>query len=354
MSSDRTEKPTARRLREARRKGQVARSRDLGQAAALLGTVLVLGWLGPAMARTLTEQIQLAFQQMGEARNLALTGGELTGLAVRTGRALAFVCGPVALASALVVVGIQAAQGGWVFSTEALTPDWTRLSPSHGIKRLGLSQGGIDLLKTVVVATVIAVLGWQDVREALTASQALNRTDAVSAAATGWTAVLAFMRRSGLALLVFAVADYGIQRWRFMKSQRMTKQEVRDDYRLTEGSPETKMRIRRIQRDMVRSRMLSAVPRATVVITNPTHYAVALEYRREVEPAPRVVAKGRDLVAQRIRAIAREHGVPIMENPPLARALYGSVPVGSVIPGSLFEAVAEVLAYLIKIRQLAL
>ncbi|MEW5981058.1 MAG: EscU/YscU/HrcU family type III secretion system export apparatus switch protein [Acidobacteriota bacterium] len=354
MSSDRTEQPTARRLREAKRKGQVARSRDLGQAAALVGTALVLGWMGPSMARILTEEIQLAFAQMGDQALATLTAGDLTRLAAKAGRAVALVCGPVALASVAMVVGSQAAQGGWIFSTDALRPDWARLSPARGIKRLGLSQGGVDLLKTILVVTTLAVLGWQDVRDAIVTSLALGRAEAVSAAADGWDAVLQFVRRSAVVLLAFALADYAVQRWRFIRSQRMTKQEVRDDYRLTEGSPETKMRVRRIQRDMIRSRMLSAVPRATVVVTNPTHYAVALEYRRGSEPAPRVVAKGRDLIAQRIKTVAREHGVPIAENPPLARALYGAVPVGGVIPGTLFEAVAEVLAYLIRLRQLAL
>lgn len=354
MSSDRTEKPTARRLREARRKGQVARSRDLGQAAALLGVIAVLGWIGPSMARTLEDQIRLAFEQMGDMALTSLAAGDLTQLALRAGRAAALVCGPVALASVVMVVAVQAVQGGWVFSVEALAVDWGRLSPARGIKRLGLSHGGVDLLKTSLAAAVIGVIGWQDVRQAIDASPALTRTDAVSAAASGWEVLLRFLRTSAVALLVFAAADYAVQRWRFMRSQRMTKQEVRDDYRLTEGSPETKMRIRRIQRELVRARMLSAVPRATVVITNPTHFAVALEYRRGAEPAPRVVAKGRDLIAQRIKEIAREHGVPIAEDPPLARALYKTVPVGGVIPAALFEAVAEVLAYLIRLRQLVL
>jgi flagellar biosynthetic protein FlhB len=132
----------------------------------------------------------------------------------------------------------------------------------------------------------------------------------------------------------------------------MTKQEVRDDHRLLEGNPEIKGRVRRVQRDMFRRRMLHATARATVVITNPTHYAVALEYRREKSVAPVVVAKGRDLLALRIREIAREHGVPIVENPPLARALHGSVEIGDMIPAELFGAVAEVLAYLIRIKQL--
>jgi flagellar biosynthetic protein FlhB len=162
------------------------------------------------------------------------------------------------------------------------------------------------------------------------------------------------MRKSAIALVVLACADYGVQRWRFMKSQRMTKQEVKDEQKDLEGNPEIKGRVRRIQFDLRRKRMMAAVPRATVVVTNPTHYAVALEYVRGGLPAPRVVAKGRGFVALRIREIAREHNVPIIENPPLARALYAGAEVGDMIPGALFEAVAEVLAYLIRLKQLVL
>jgi flagellar biosynthetic protein FlhB len=159
------------------------------------------------------------------------------------------------------------------------------------------------------------------------------------------------LMRCGLALLALSGADYALQRWRFMKSLRMTKQEVRDEVRLTEGSPEIKARVRRVQREMARRRVLTATARATVVITNPTHYAVALEYQRNVMAAPRVVAKGRGFLAQRIKAVAREHSVPLVENVALARALYHSVDVDELIPPTLFEAVAEVLAYLVRIGQ---
>lgn len=160
--------------------------------------------------------------------------------------------------------------------------------------------------------------------------------------------------QAGLALAAIAGADYGLQRWRHYASLKMTKQELRDEARSSEGSPEIKARVRRIQREMTRKRMLNAVKTATVVVTNPTHYAVALQYQRARMGAPVVVAKGRDHLAQRIKAIAREAGVPLVENVPLAQALYKGAEVGDEIPGPLFGAVAEVLAYLIRIKQLAL
>jgi len=174
------------------------------------------------------------------------------------------------------------------------------------------------------------------------------------AAVHGWRSAVRLLWQCALALLALGAADYGVQRWRLMSSLRMSRREIRDEARANEGSPEIKARVRRIQRDMVRGRMLHATARATVVITNPTHVAVALEYRREKTIAPVVVAKGQELLAAKIREIARANSVPIVENPSLARALYHGTDVGDAIPAELFGAVAEVLAYLVRIRQLML
>jgi flagellar biosynthetic protein FlhB len=169
-----------------------------------------------------------------------------------------------------------------------------------------------------------------------------------------WDVMWRLVARAGLALLVFAGADYAVQRWRTMTNLKMSRQDVKDEARSSEGSPEIKSRVRRIQREMARKRMLTAVKRATVVIANPTHVSVAIEYRRDTMAAPVVLAKGQDHLALRIRAIARENGVPIVENIALARALYKTADVGDMIPASLFGAIAEVLAYLVRIKQLAL
>jgi flagellar biosynthetic protein FlhB len=279
---------------------------------------------------------------------------EVSGLALEAAATLGLVCGPVALATVITVIAVQAAQGGLLLATEALTFDLNRLNPATGLRRLGLTQGGLDTVKAIAISTAVVVLAWQGITAVIATSPGLARLAPLTAAATGWNDSLALLRRLSILLLVFAVADYGLQRWRFTKSVRMTKQEVRDDHKLSEGNPEVKGRVRRIQMEMTRRRMFAAVPQATLVITNPTHYAVALEYHRGAMAAPRVLAKGQNLIAQRIKAIAREHNVPVVENPPLARALYSGVEIGDFIPAALFEAVAEVLAYLIKLRQLVL
>lgn len=354
MSEDRTEKPTAKRLREAREKGQLPRSRDLGQAAGLLAAVTVLSWQGLRMWTVLSMSVERWLRRMGDDPLKGITVNELSTVAANGLQVIAAVAGPLAFATVLAVVAAQTFQGGFVFATEALTFDLNRLSPSNGLKRLGFSQGGITLLKAAIGTTVVAYLGWQAVQAGMTDSVGFARMGPLAAAKSGWDATLSLLRQAAFAMVALAAADYGVQRWQFMKGQRMSKQEVKDEHKLQEGNPEVKGRVRRIQRDLVRRRMMSAVKGATVVITNPTHYAVALEYNRAVMAAPRVVAKGRGFVALKIRELAREHGVPIVENPPLARALHKHAEVGDVIPAALFEAVAETLAYLIRLRQLVL
>jgi len=354
MSSDRTEKPTGRRIRQARKKGQVARSQDLAGAISLLAGVMVLGWTGITMAQTLGDQIRRALLRMGETPLANIGPKEVSVLTLQAAATLGMVCGPLALATVITVIAAQGAQGGILFATEALTFDLSKMSPVNGLRRLGFSQSGLNTVKAIVISIAIVALAYQGITAAIANSPGLARLGPLSAAATGWNDSLALLRRLSILLLVFAVADYGLQRWRFTKSVRMTKREVRDDHKLSEGNPEVKSRVRRIQMEMTRRRMFAAVPKATVIIANPTHYAVAIEYHRGAMAAPRVLAKGRNLIAQRIKAIAREHNVPVVENPPLARALYSSVEIGDFIPAALFEAVAEVLAYLIKLRQLVL
>jgi flagellar biosynthetic protein FlhB len=232
--------------------------------------------------------------------------------------------------------------------------DWTRLSPANGLARLKPSQSGLDLIKTLTAATAIAVLAYSIGRDVLIDSPRLAWMAPAAAATEGARHLTGLLYQIGFALLAIAGADYGLQKWRHVQSLKMTKQEVRDEARSSEGNPEIKGRVRAIQREMTRRRMLGAVKTATVVITNPTHFAVALEYRRDKMAAPMVLAKGADHVALRIREEARTHGVPIVENKPLAQALFKTAEIGQTIPAPLFGAVAEVLAYLVRIKQLML
>jgi flagellar biosynthetic protein FlhB len=354
VAEDRTEKPTSRRIRDARRKGQLARSRDVENVAQLVAILVVLGWAGRAYVERLGDAVRTGLERMGQMPLHALEPGELTNLAVRSATTLALTVGPLALAAAAATVLSATAQGGWNFATEALKPNWGRLSPASGIKKLGFQRAGFDLLKMLVAVATVSWVAVRIVSATLDMSVELGRIDPVHAAIAGWAQAERLLRQTAIALGVLAGGDYLLQRWRLQKSLRMTKQEVRDDVRLTEGNPEVKGRIRRMQQNVLRRRMLAAVPQATVVITNPTHYAVALRYERQRMAAPQVLAKGQNLIAARIREIAKANAVPIVENVTLAQALYRGAEVGETIPADLFGAVAEVLAYLVKLKQLVL
>jgi flagellar biosynthetic protein FlhB len=354
MSQDRTEKPTAKRLQDARKKGQIARSRDLAIAAATLASTIALARLGGRLMDGLGAVLLDHLSHFGDAPLQPIQAGALSALVVACGTTIAMLVGPIALATMVVGVAAGGLQGGWNVSTEPLQMDWSRLSPATGIKRFALTRSGLDTLKTFAAVAVIAWLGWVAIRSLALDSTRLPWMTPIAAASLGWGYAESLLWRVSIGLGALALADYGLQRYRLMSSLKMTKQEVKDETRQQEGSPEVKSRVRRIQRDMARRRMMSDVKKATVVITNPTHYAVALEYRRGAMAAPVVLAKGRDHMAAAIRAKAREHGVPLVENRPLAQALFKTAEVGEVIPAQLFAAVAEVLAQLIRLKQLVL
>ena len=354
MSEDKTEKPTQKRLKEAKERGQVARSRDLASSAALVAGVVALSWLGPRAVHQMTVRLADGLRFMGDNAKLPFAGDQMQALVIADGSLFALVVGPLALTAALVAVGAQLGQHGLVFAKDALQIKWDRLSPANGIKRLGWNQAGFELIRSLAAVTVIGVLGYKAIRGLFDDAPLLAGLTPGQASLAAWDHVWRFLWRAGIAMAVLGLLDYGMQYYKLMQQLKMTKQEVKDEAKLNEGNPEIKGRVRRIQFEMSRRRMLSAVKDAQVVITNPTHYAVALEYRRGEMAAPRVIAKGKDAMALKIRAKAREHSVPIMENPPLARALHANAEVGEFIPADLFGAVAEILAYLIRIKQLVL
>jgi flagellar biosynthetic protein FlhB len=319
-----------------------------------VAATLALTRLGARLLAGLTDRLSRDLTHFGDAPLQPLTAGAVNGIAINGLTAIAVLVGPIALATATVSFVTQGVQGGWTFSSEALRFKWDRLNPATGIKRLGFSQSGLDTLKTMVIVAVIAWLAWGSVKTLVTDSNRMAWMSPVGAAALGWSQATSLLWKIAWGLGALAIADYGLQYYRLMSSLKMSKQEIRDEARGQDGSPEMKMRVRRIQRDMARRRMISDVARATVVITNPTHYAVALEYRRGSMAAPVVVAKGRDHIAAAIRAKAREHGIPLFENKPLAQTLFKTAEVGEAIPGALFAAVAEVLAQLIRSKRLSL
>jgi flagellar biosynthetic protein FlhB len=353
-TQERRLEPTPKRLREARRRGQIARSRELSGAVGLIAAVAVLAASGPTLLGQLTAAVARALGSLDGVARTDPTAEALGGLMVANGQVLLGVCGPIALAAMVGTVAAAFAQGGLTFSTETLHFQFERLSPAEGLKRLAPSRAGVDSLRALVAAVLLAAVAWNVVSELAQDAPRLVGASTPSSTARVWELVLKLLWQAAFVMVGVGGVDYLLQRYRVRSALKMTRQEVQEDLRSEEGRPEIKARVRRVQREMFRRRMLKATEKATVVITNPTHYAVALEYNRDKAPAPIVLAKGRDLMAERIREIARTHQVPIVENPPLARALYAGAEVGDIIPAPLFGAVAEVLAYLVRIRQLML
>ena len=349
QGGERTEEPSQKRLQDARERGQVPRSRELTNFATMIGGSAMLVAVGGSLATHLSQMVRHAL--VIDPQNLRDTDGMMRALGEASIGALTVLL-PVFGALIGLVLLASVLLGGWNFSPQAMAPDFTRLSPLAGIKRLfglrGASELGKALMKCAVVGGVCAAIVSWTFRDVLALAH-LEPRAAIGRGAglLSWSFVWLC---ASLALV--AIVDVPLQLFQFKQSLRMTRQEVRDEAKESDGRPETKQRIRQMQQTLARRRMMHKVPTADVVIVNPTHFAVALKYDPKQMRAPRVLAKGVDLVAQNIRRIAEEHRVPVFESPKLARALYRSTDLNKEIPAGLYAAVAQVLSYIFRVRTL--
>lgn len=344
---EKTEPASPRRLEKAREEGQTARSRELVSFLILFAGVAGL-WAG---ASSIFEGMRSLFRAgLGFDRVKATDVNAIPAFAVDAAwQALATMV-PFLLLLAVVGVLGSILLGGFIFVTKPLQPDIARLSPLKGFKRIFSANTLVELIKAVFKALLVGVTATFALYYHLDAMMALMHQPTASAVVTGLRLVATCCGIIILSLALIALLDAPYQIWEHLRKLRMSRQDVRDEHKETEGDPHVKARIRQQQRAMARGRMMSAVPEADVVVTNPTHYAVALRYDSETMAAPRVVAKGTGLVAVRIRELAEEHGVPLLEAPPLARALYWHVDLDREIPEALYTAVAEVLAWVYQLR----
>lgn len=352
QAGERTEKPSAKKIKDAREKGQVARSRDLASAASLAAVTLGLAWLGLEMVSAVAARMSSGLSTLADRAHGTIVPGTVETLLWAEATLLVQVVGPPALIAGLLSVSTSFAQIGFGFTPKALEVNWGRLNPANGFKRLMPTQALPELGKSLVGMAAVGAVGYGLIHGFYLKAPGLMGMSAVESGRVAWDQIWTLLWRTSLALVAVAAADYGIQYWHWYSGLKMTKKEVQDEAKSSDGRPEVKARVRRVQREMLRNRMLKAVETATVVVTNPTHFAVALEYRRGEMAAPKVVAKGTDHMAARIREIARKHDVPLIENKPLARALHKHAEVGDTIPADLFGAVAEVLAYLVRMKRL--
>jgi flagellar biosynthetic protein FlhB len=347
-NGEKTEAPTPRRREEAREQGQVARSGDLTAAALLLGGLVLLNWFGGNLVAAMRQvvQLMLSHQSLAATHGPQITDGVLPSLII-----VAKAVGPLMLGVVIIAVAINVAQVGWHPTPSRLAPNFDALNPINGIGRLFQGRSIVTLLMGLLKMALVGATIYSALHGRINQILTVEQLSFVQIFHLGADLLYSIGLRVGMLLLVLALLDYGYQRWQFEQGLKMTKQEVKDEMRNMDGDPKIKMRRRQIAMQMAQKKLKKDVPTADVVITNPTEYAIALKYDQSTMHAPRVIAKGQGLIAKRIRELAIEAGVPILERKPLARALYKLVQVGQEIPEEFYSAVAEILAYVYELTK---
>lgn len=346
MSQERTEAPTAQRMKQARSRGEVSKSEEVVSIGVLLVAVIGMRLVGPGlwdgMANILRDGLMHPTQQEFTRSSAMQFGRDAASQTLLT-------LLPLFAMLAMAGIAFNVAQTGLVLSGAKLKPKLSHLNPASGAKRLVSKEGGIRLVKSLAKMSVVGLVVYVTMKSRMAEISAMGEMDV--APATARLAKLGFDIAIWAAVVLFmlALGDFAWQRRQHRNRLKMTKDEIKQEMRESDGDPQIKQAIRR-RRMALLNRMMAAVPNADVIVTNPTHYAVALKYDPVTMQAPMVVAKGEALLAQRIKEVARKAGVPVLEEPPLARALFAAVPVGQYIPANLFHAVAEVLAWVYALR----
>ncbi|MBG55599.1 MAG: flagellar biosynthesis protein FlhB [Deltaproteobacteria bacterium] len=349
QGQEKTEAPTEKKRRESREEGQVAFSRELPSAALLAGILLTLIATSPLILDAFQEMTTKIFLEISNADEISIDSiYDLSGEIFYT---LLPAFSP--FAAIIILVGILASvlQVGAQITLKAIAPKFNKISPLTGLKRLFSTQSLADFLKSMAKLIIVGIVGYITYMDRITEINGLSVATPEAILEYNFTVVAEVSGKIVLALVAIAIFDYLYQRWHHEKQLMMTKQEVKEETKQTEGDPQLKARIRQIQREMSNARMMQEVPKADALIVNPTHFSVAVLYDRDVMEAPEVIAKGADHMALRMRTVARENSVPILERPELARDLYANVEVGETIPERFYKAIAEILAFVYRIRR---
>lgn len=347
QSQEKTEQPSPKRLKEAREKGQVARSKDFNATLILLFSGGVFFLFGHYLAEQLMQMMRQAFDFDSKLLKTPMLMLEHLYRLMQEGF---WAVVPLLLVILVLSLFAPLLMGGWVFSLDVLQPKFSRMSLLKGFKRMFSLKGLVEMVKAMVkfllIATIaVVVLKWQ--MPFLLSLANFSLANAISSGL--WSVVQSFLMISASLILIAAV-DVPFQLYEHNKQLKMTKQELKDEYKETEGKPEVKSHIRKTQQEMARKRMMNEVPKADVVLTNPTHYAVAITYKKSGNRAPIVIAKGKDLIALQINRVAGSHNIPLLTVPSLTRAIYFSTEINAEIPRGLYVAVAQVLAYIFQLR----
>lgn len=346
-NDEKTEAPSEKKRQDAREKGTVAKSTEINSVIVLLTALFLIKILGPWIVKELSSSM-LEFMSI-----ISDTEMDYSRLMLLVRKAL-ILLGKVAapITGGILIMGVVAnvAQVGFLFTLKPLMPKLEKINPISGFTRLFSMRSIVETIKNIIKLTIIITIAYITLKKEFETMLTLSDASVLSI----WTYALAVsykvILRIALAMIIIAVLDYAYQRFEHEKQLKMTHQEVKEERKQLEGDPQVKSRIRSLQREMARRRMMEQVPKATVVVTNPTHLAIALRYAPEENDAPIVVAKGKDLIAQRIKKLAKESNVPVVEDKPLARSMYDKVEVGFPIPVEFFTAVAEVMAYVYRLK----
>ncbi|MBN1613646.1 MAG: flagellar biosynthesis protein FlhB [Deltaproteobacteria bacterium] len=346
---EKTEQATPKRREDARRKGKVAKSREVASVAILSAGLVYFYFSAGTMLQKMTTMMRHVFSI---SASTVISVDNVQSLTLEMSYQLLLILLPLLLIVTVAGLAANMLQVGVMFSSEAITPKWSKVDPIKGFQRLFSLQSIVELVKNILKMLVVGFIAYLTISREVQNFFPLMDQDV-------W-GILSYIGRISFkivlsicwVLIILAIADYLYQRWEHERSLKMTKQEVKEEYKHTEGDPLVKSRIRRLQREIARKRMMAAVPKADVVITNPTHIAVALRYDHESMVAPTVIAKGSGYIAEKIKEVAAQNHVPVVENKPLAQVLNKMVDINGVIPENLYRAVAEVLAYVYGRRNL--
>lgn len=345
--AEKTEPASSRRLEKAREEGDVPRSRELATVTMLLASGGGIWLMGEGLIKHIRHVLSsgLTF-----SRDEAFDSSELFRSAGSSVMEVLLALAPLGVVLLIVAIGAPLLIGGWVFSTKAFMPNFGKLNPISGLAKMVSKNAGVELVKAMVKALFVGVVAWmvisRKVGDFMRLGDSSVELGASHLGAILWSTYIAIVA----SLVLIAVIDVVYQLWHYANKMKMTRQEVKQEAKESDGNPETKAKIRQQQREMSRRRMMSAIPTADVIVTNPTHFAVALRYSDDSSGAPRVVAKGADVLAAKIREIGRDNNVPLLEAPALARALHQHSEIGDEIPEALYTAVAEVLAYVYQLK----
>lgn len=347
-AQEKTEQATPRKLKKARKEGQVARSTELNSVFIIGFGILIIYMLGPLLFANLGGLMR---QTLAEATKIEIAPDSVHLLFSEKIMLFGTILGPILGSLAVIALLINVCQTGVVFSLKSLEPKLEKFNIPKGIKRLVSKRSLAELIRDVIKTVLIALVAYTTISGWVPDYITLGDNTIGNYVNTLGRLALTLALKISAVLFVIAIFDFAFQRYDLASKLKMTKQEIREEMKDTEGNPQLKSRIRQVQQEMARQRMISEIPKADVVVTNPTRIAVALKYDTDTMPAPKVLAKGQRLIAERIRRVARKHNIPIVENKPLAQSLFKLVDIGGYIPDDLYRAVAEVLAYIYRFKE---